>query len=65
MHKAWKKSNGRRNAVISTIYEINRIGVDIIWDRIGVDIIWEQGVGGSNPLAPTNNINYLRNSQKR
>ena len=24
-----------------------------------IHLIWEQGVGGSNPLAPTNNFKHL------
>jgi hypothetical protein len=50
MHKACKKSSSRRDAVISISYEVK---------CTRVDMIWEQEVGGSNPLAPTKNINNL------
>jgi hypothetical protein len=30
------------------------------WRSLVAHLLWEQGVGGSNPLAPTNNIKGLR-----
>ena len=32
------------------------------WRSLVAHLLWEQGVGGSNPLAPTSKIKYLRNA---
>ena len=32
------------------------------WRSLDARLLWEQEVGGSTPLAPTNNINNLHNA---
>ena len=46
--------------------EQKRVSAGFVMNLVGYnreflkgDLIWEQEVGGSNPLAPTNNINNL------
>jgi hypothetical protein len=33
------------------------------WRRLVAHLLWEQGVGGSNPLAPTSIFDYLTDGQ--
>jgi hypothetical protein len=33
------------------------------WRRLVAHLLWEQGVGGSNPLAPTSIFEYLTDGQ--
>ena len=35
------------------------------WRSLVAHLLWEQGVGGSNPLAPTRKINNLRRPSGR
>ena len=41
---------------ISVIKSLPRIGA---WRSLVARLLWEQEVGGSNPLAPTNNFKHL------
>ncbi len=34
------------------------------WRSLVAHLLWEQGVGGSNPLAPTNNFKQARKAQE-
>ena len=42
---------------VHEIYEIFSIGA---WRSLVAHLLWEQGVGGSNPLAPTSFLNSSR-----
>jgi hypothetical protein len=47
MHKGFLKRGGRKSVAISDGY---------CYFALIEKLIWEQGVGGSNPLAPTNKL---------